>query len=104
MKIWLIIIVLGAVNFFLRGSFIMTRGGLALPKNFEKALRYVPAAALSAIIFPAVLMTDAGTVSIGPGNERLLAALVAGAIAWRSKNMLFTIAAGMAVLWTLQAL
>ncbi len=80
----------------------MTRGGLALPQSFEKALRYVPAAALSAIIFPAVLITNG--VSIGPGNERLLAALVAGAIAWRSKNMFLTIAVGMAVLWTLQAL
>ncbi len=104
MKIWLIIIVLGAVNFVLRGSFIMTQGGLALPQNFENALRYVPAAALSAIIFPAVLMTDAGTVSISLGNERLLAALIAGAIAWRSKNMFLTIAVGMAVLWMLQAL
>jgi branched-subunit amino acid transport protein len=37
------------------------------------------------------------------GNARLLAGVLAGLVAWRSKNALLAIAVGMVALWVLQA-
>ncbi len=34
-----------------------------------------------------------------PLNPRLISVLIAGVVAWRSKNMVYTLLAGMAVLW-----
>jgi branched-subunit amino acid transport protein len=65
-------------------------------------LRLVPPAVLSAIIFPALVVRD-GAADLSPGNLRLLAGLVAVAVALKWRNVLLTIAAGMAALWTLQA-
>jgi len=38
------------------------------------------------------------------GNFRLLAGLVGALVAWRTRNVLLTLAAGMLALWGLQAL
>jgi branched-subunit amino acid transport protein len=67
---------------------------------------------LSAIIVPAVLfLGDDKTFAPPPGNERAVAAAVAACVAWAGRRRLaagrqvwLTIAAGMATLWTLQAL
>ncbi|WP_119069668.1 AzlD domain-containing protein [Aggregatilinea lenta] len=74
-----------------------------MPPTVARALRYVPPAALSAIIFPALFMPD-GAFDVSLSNERLLAGIVAALVAWRSKNTLLTIAVGMVLLWILQAL
>jgi branched-subunit amino acid transport protein len=37
------------------------------------------------------------------GNPRLLAGVLAGVVAWQSKNVLLAIAVGMAAMWVLQA-
>ncbi len=57
---------------------------------------------LSAIIFPALLMPE-GTLDISLENARLLAGIAAALVAWKSKNTLLSIAAGMALLWILQS-
>jgi branched-subunit amino acid transport protein len=49
------------------------------------------------------LFYDDGALEISPGNERLLAGLVAALIAWRTRSVPFTLVGGMAALWTLQA-
>jgi len=61
----------------------------------------VPAAVLSAIIAPELLMPG-GTFNLSLGNERLLAGLVAVLVAWRTRNVLLTVGVGMGVLWVLQ--
>jgi branched chain amino acid efflux pump len=62
----------------------------------------VPPAVLSAIIFPEVLVRD-GAPDLQLGNARLVAGLVAAFVAWRTRNVVLTIAVGMAALWTAQA-
>ncbi len=62
----------------------------------------MPPAVLSAILFPE-LVRPGGIVDVSFANDRLIAGLSAIAIAWFSKNVLLTIAAGLVVLWTLQA-
>jgi branched-subunit amino acid transport protein len=80
-----------------------------LPERVEIApwllrmLRYVPASVLSAIIFPEVLQPG-GVFDLSLGNERLIAAVVAALVAWRTRNVLLTVACGMVLLWLLQAL
>ena len=43
-------------------------------------------------------------MSLGPQNLRLLAGTLAALVAWRTRNVLATIAAGMGALWILGAL
>jgi branched-subunit amino acid transport protein len=74
---------------------------LRLPPLLQRALRFVPAAALTAIITPELLIRD-GAIFLSPMNARLIAGVIAVVVAWRTKNTLLTIAAGMIALWALQ--
>ena len=62
---------------------------------------FVPVAALTAIFAPE-LLTPKGSLDASLGNARLLAGVLAIAAAWRTKNVLLTIAVGMAGLLILQ--
>ena len=91
----------GLLTFGIRLSFIALLGRVETPPLLARALRYVPPAVLSAIVFPELLVRK-GAVDLSLHNHRLLAGLVAVAVAWRSRSVLLTIAAGMAALWGLQ--
>jgi len=91
----------GLVTFLIRLSFIALLGRFETPPALTRALRLVPPAVLCAIIFPEVLVRD-GAIALSPHNLRLWAALVAVGVALRWRNVLLTIAAGMATLWVLQ--
>jgi len=100
--LWLTILGTGAVALVLRLSFIALLGRIEMPGLLERALRFVPAAALTALVIP-FLFYENGSLEVALGNERLLAGGVAALIAWRTRSVLFTLGAGMATLWTLQA-
>jgi branched-subunit amino acid transport protein len=101
--LWLTIFGAGAVTFALRLSFIALLGRKRIPPTLGRALRFVPAAVLTAVVVP-LLFYENGALEVSLGNERLLAGLVAALIAWRTRSVLFTLGGGMATLWTLQAL
>lgn len=101
MDLWLIVLGMVAVTYSVRLSVIALLGEAAMPEMLRRALRYVPPAALSAIVFPALLMPEG---SLSPGNPRLLAGLIAALVAWRSRSALLSIAVGMVTLWALNAL
>jgi len=103
MNIWIAIIGMGLITYALRLGPILLMERIEIGGTARQALRFVPTAVLSAIIFPELFMPG-GTLDISLGNERLLAGLLAGVVAWRTKNVLWTIAVGMAALWLLQAL
>ena len=94
---------MGVITYAIRVSLFLLPEGAHLPDRLLRALRYVPAAVLSAIIAPELLMPG-GAFDLSLGNERLLAGLVAILVAWRTRNVLLTVIAGMGVLWALQAL
>jgi branched-subunit amino acid transport protein len=98
----LIILSMGAVTYAIRLSLIMLLGRVEVPPLVQRALRFVPPAVLSAIIFPELLQPG-GTLNLSLGNPRLLAGALAALVAWRSKNVLLAIALGMLALWILQA-
>jgi len=89
-----------AVTFGVRYAPMILVGRVDMPQRLFKALRYVPVAVLTAISVPAVLLPQ-GTLDIGPGNAYLFGSIAAILIAWRTKNLLYTIGGGMAVflLW-----
>ena len=99
----LTILGMGLITFGIRVSLFLLPENAQLPEGLLRALRYVPAAVLSAIIAPEMLMPG-GALDLSLGNERLLAGLVAIVVAWRTRNVLLTVAAGMAALWLLLAL
>ena len=93
----------GLLTFATRLSFIALLGRVETPDLLRRALRYVPPAVLSAIILPEMVVRQ-GALDVSIHNLRLLAGLAAAAVAIRTRNVLLTIAAGMAALWILQAL
>jgi branched-subunit amino acid transport protein len=99
-EIWITILTAGALTFLTRVSFIYLLGRWQPPDWLSRAMRFVPPAVLSAIIFPEVLMHD-GSFNLALTNLRLWAAAVAVLVAWRTKNVLLTIAAGMGALYLL---
>lgn len=101
--LWLTIVGAGAVSFALRLSFIALLGRMEIPPLLGRALRFVPAAVLTAVVVP-LLFFESGSLEVSVGNERLVAGVVAAVIAWRTRNVLLTFGGGMATLWMLQAM
>jgi len=93
----------GLVTFATRLSFIALLGRVEVPPLLTRALRYVPAAVLTAIIVPELVMRD-GALDLSLGNARLLSGLVAVGVALKTRSVAATIAVGMGALWALQAL
>ena len=97
MILWLIILAMAALTFYQRASFLLLPERVQLPPLMVSALRYVPAAVLTAIWAPELLLQN-GVPSVALGNERLLAGLVAIGVAWRWRVTFGTILAGLAAL------
>jgi branched-subunit amino acid transport protein len=77
--LWLTIAGAAAVTFALRLSFIALLERIEIPPLLSRALRFVPAAILTAVVIP-LLLYDDGDLEISLGNERLVAGLVAALI------------------------
>jgi len=103
MTIWLVVLLGGLVTFGMRFSFVWLLGRLEVPETMRRALRYVPPAVLSAIVFPELFLRE-GHLDLSLGNSRLLAGLVAIAVAAWTKNSLLTILFGMVALVLFQVL
>lgn len=100
---WWLILGMMAVTFGVRYPVLALFGRLRLPETVLRALRFVPVAVLSAIIWPATLMPQ-GELSLDWRNPYLLAALAAVLVsAWR-KTLLPTIVVGMLVFALARAL
>jgi branched-subunit amino acid transport protein len=99
--LWFTVIVIGLITFGYRLSMLIFAAQFDLPVWLQRPLRFVPIAALTAIIVPELLLRN-GQLDLTVGNTRLLAGLVAAVVAWHTRNVLLTIAIGMAVLWGVQ--
>ena len=98
---WIIMIIVGVLTFATRLSFILLAAHWHPPRLIARSLRFVPIAVLAAIIFPELLM-QSGAVDISLANPRLLAGIIAIIVAWKTKNIVWTIVAGMGILLVLQ--
>ncbi|HWQ37589.1 MAG TPA: AzlD domain-containing protein [Burkholderiales bacterium] len=102
-ELWMALLAGGALTFLSRLSFISLLAGREIPPLAMQALRFVPPAVLSAIVFPELLMRN-GTLDAAPDNPRLIAGCIAIFVAWKFRRILPTIAAGMVSLWLLLSL
>lgn len=102
MALTISIIIIGALTYLMRAVFIVP-SSLSLPPTVERALRFVPAAALTALVTPD-LVGHNGALLLTLANPRLIAGIVAFVVAWRTRRVAFTLIAGMATFWLLTAL
>lgn len=101
-RIWTAIVVAGIGTYAMRASFLVFAHRLVdVPPAVQRLLRQIPPAALAAIVVPALLRPE-GRLDIA--QPRLVAGVIAGVVAWRSRNIALTLAVGMGVVMALQAL
>jgi branched-subunit amino acid transport protein len=94
-KIWIAVLGVGATAVVTRCSFLLFGERLVLPESVERALRLAPAAALAATLAPSVIIMDDGALG-AVENPRFAAAIVAAIVMWASRQMLWSMAAGLA--------
>jgi len=96
--LWGVIALIGLITFAIRLSFIALFGRFdEIPPRLGRALRYVPAAVLAALVAPefVTLQPAAGGLAV----DKLLAGGVAAAVAWHTEDIFATILSGMGALW-----
>lgn len=99
LALWAVIALIFAGTLLARLSILVVFGRLSsVPHGVERLLTLVAPAALAALVAPSFVVID-GSLALSPANERLLAGVVAALVAWRTENLLATVAAGMAVVW-----
>jgi branched-subunit amino acid transport protein len=102
-ELWIVIVAVGLLNFLSRLSFIALFARRQMPGWLARTLKYVPAAMLTALVVPMILAPNPAAPGVIHANPRVLAALLAGVVAYVTRSTLATLAAGMAALWVLQA-
>ena len=93
-----ILLILGmmAVTFGVRYVPLVMSGRVEFPPSLERALRFVPVAVLTALIFPMVMLPR-GEWAVSATNPYLVASLVAVVVSvWRA-NLMLTIVVGLVV-------
>jgi branched-subunit amino acid transport protein len=68
-----------------------------LPELLIRFLNYIPAAVLSALFFPSVLVTG-HEINIGMSNPLFITSLLTFPIAYKTKNMFLTVIIGMIII------
>ena len=96
--VWTTVIVIGLLTFGLRISFIAGMNYFGEPKGLQRLLQYVPASVLAALVAGGLFLKQ-GHLVFDYDDPRYPAALLAAWVAWRTKNILFTILSGMGALW-----
>jgi branched-subunit amino acid transport protein len=101
MTTFLAILVTGLGTYLSRALFIVALANRRIPPTLLLALHYVAPAVLGALIIT-MLTTPGGRVVLGCAEAGAL--LAAAAVAWRTRNHIYTVVAGMTVFWLLRAL
>ncbi|HXJ08563.1 MAG TPA: AzlD domain-containing protein [Burkholderiales bacterium] len=96
-SLWITLAGMALVTYLARSSFLLLPPGVQTPALLRRALRYVPAAVLTAIWAPELAL-QSEVLSLSPHNERLLAGAVAIAVAWRYRLTFATIVSGLLAL------
>ncbi len=97
MTLWAALIGMTVVTFALRASFLLLPPAVRLPGLLRRALPFVPAAVLTALWAPELLLHK-GVLDLSPHNERLLAGAAALLAAWRWRLSFVTIGVGILAL------
>jgi branched-subunit amino acid transport protein len=98
LALWGLFLAAGVGTFALRLCFVELHGRFRMPQLLNRALLYVPASVLAALILPAVVFAP-GQTELILKNPQIPAALVAAVVAWKTRNTLLTLGLGMVALW-----
>jgi branched-subunit amino acid transport protein len=98
LALWGLFLAVGMGTFAMRLSFIELYGRLRVPALMSRALLYVPASVLAALVLPSVVY-PAGQGEFVLNNPQIPAAILAAAVAWKTRSTILTLAVGMAALW-----
>lgn len=99
--IWLITVPLSVATYAMRSGFILWGTRHQLPPVVERALDFVPAAILAALVVPALVL---GGPALNFSPIKLAAGVLAAAAHWRYRKVLLTALVGMCSLWAIQAI
>ncbi|MDJ0531352.1 MAG: AzlD domain-containing protein [Xenococcaceae cyanobacterium MO_207.B15] len=92
-----LITAMAVVTFVIRYPLLAISSRIRLPSQLIEALKYLPPAILTAIVFPAVLMPTVDKILLSYTNAKLVGAIAAILVGWRTQNLLATIICGMLV-------
>ena len=96
--VWIIIAVVGVGTLLLRSSFIFALDKAGDMTTLQQILRFVPPSVLAALVASGLFLRE-DAFEMGPGGIRVIAGLGAALIAWKTQNILATIAGGMGLFW-----
>lgn len=98
-----LLIACGAIalgTFVIRASFLLFAHRMVeLPPAVRETLRMIPPAVFAALVVPVLLRRD-GRIDLL--DARLFAGVLAGVVAWYTRNLLATICVGLAAVLVLQ--
>lgn len=98
--LWSLIAAAALGTFCLRFSFIALLEKISEPESFRRALKYIPAAVMSALVSSSLLVRG-DELALGLDNLRLQAGIVAAVVGYLSRSLLWTIVSGLLALLAL---
>lgn len=98
--VW-IIIGMAVVTFFTRFGALALLRKIGLPGWFERWLKHVPTAILTALIAPSLFLPQ-GYIDLSLSNHYLLAGAIAALVAYIRQNAVLTMGLGLTVILSLR--
>lgn len=100
--IWITILAMAAVIFASRYLFLEPRLPVRLNARVQRILSYSSPAVLTAIWAPIVFLPE-GELAVSLANPYLIAATLAAALAWKTRNVLLTVVVSMVIFFLLNS-
>mgnify|MGYP001353545513 CR=1 FL=1 len=97
---WTSIFIAGILTYFTRMSMVTLIKREMISDNLRQILNYVPSVVFPSIIFPGVLLDDFGAF-VTISDPKIYGALTAIFVGYLTRNVIFTIASGLASYWLL---
>lgn len=98
---FLAVVAVGLGTYASRAVFILALANRKIPDPVLVALQFVAPAVLASLIV-ALLIDSVGNVAVGVPEAS--AFVVGGLVAWKTRNHIYTLFAGMGVFWLVRAL
>lgn len=97
----LAVVIVGIGTYASRSIFILALANRRIPDPVLVALQFVAPAVLAALIV-ALLIDPEGNIAVG--IPEAAAFVVGGTVAWRTRNHIYTLFAGMGIFWLVRAI
>ena len=97
---WTSIFIAGFITYLTRMGMITLIDKNVFNENFRKILNFVPSVVFPSIIFPGVFLDDYGSL-VTITDPKIYGAITAITVGYLSRNVILTIASGLASYWIL---